>query len=413
VARGAMMQGERQGMGIETQWGRIAPDGTVYVKTRDGERVVGSWQAGSLEDGLAHFVRRYEDLATEVGLLETRFASGTASPSTTLVAAKRLRESLPTANVVGDLDALDSRLSQLIDAAAAKREEEREARRLAAHQATEAKRALVEQAEELAQSTQWKKAGDRLREIADQWREIKGADRKAEAELWKRFAAARSEFNRRRGEYFSRLEQERKDIIARKEKLIAEAESLAQSSDWTTAGNRFRTLMTEWKNAGHVNRDTESALWQRFRAAQETFYSRRAEALAQRDEEQRANQAAREALLAEAETVDVNGDPDALQTKLRDLQRRWAQIGRAPRDVSADLDKRFDTLVTRIRNAIDEQRRAAAVSSSPLVIRLRESVAKLERKIDRARQAGRTAEVDQLEAQLATQREWLARTLHH
>ena len=60
-------------MVTSTAWGRIAEDGTVYVRTADeGERVVGSWQAGTPEEGLAHFVRRYDDLATEVGLLETR-----------------------------------------------------------------------------------------------------------------------------------------------------------------------------------------------------------------------------------------------------------------------------------------------------------------------------------------------------
>ena len=83
-------------MGTSTAWGRIAEDGTVYVRTADeGERVVGSWQAGTPEEGLAHFVRRYDDLATEVGLLETRLASGAASASSTVVAVTKLRASLP------------------------------------------------------------------------------------------------------------------------------------------------------------------------------------------------------------------------------------------------------------------------------------------------------------------------------
>ncbi len=79
-------------MGTSTAWGRIAEDGTVYVRTADeGERAVGSWQAGTPEEGLAHFVRRYDDLATEVTLLETRLASGAASASSTVVAATKLR----------------------------------------------------------------------------------------------------------------------------------------------------------------------------------------------------------------------------------------------------------------------------------------------------------------------------------
>ena len=59
-----------------SEFGRIDDDGTVYVKTADGERAVGSWQAGTPEEGLAHFARRYEVISTEVALLEQRLRSG-------------------------------------------------------------------------------------------------------------------------------------------------------------------------------------------------------------------------------------------------------------------------------------------------------------------------------------------------
>ena len=53
-------------------WGRVDETGTVYVRTADGEQVVGSWQAGSPEEALAHFERKYEGLVVEIGLLERR-----------------------------------------------------------------------------------------------------------------------------------------------------------------------------------------------------------------------------------------------------------------------------------------------------------------------------------------------------
>ncbi|MFE3703525.1 DUF349 domain-containing protein, partial [Nocardia tengchongensis] len=52
-----------------SQWGRVDEDGTAWVKSADGERVIGSWQAGDAAEGLAHFGRRYDDLATEFSLL--------------------------------------------------------------------------------------------------------------------------------------------------------------------------------------------------------------------------------------------------------------------------------------------------------------------------------------------------------
>jgi hypothetical protein len=397
-------------MGTETTWGRVDDDGTVYVRTAEGERVVGSWQAGTPEEGLAHFVRRYDDLATEVTLLETRLASGAASASSTVVAATKLRATLPTANAVGDLAALDERLGVLLAAAEAKRADEKAAKVAASEAAAAAKLALAEEAEKLSDSTQWKVAGDRLRAIVDEWRMIKGVDRTLDTQLWKRVSAARAEFGRRRGAHFAALDEERKLAVAQKEKLVAEAESLATSSEWTPTANRFKALMSQWKAAGRASKDVDDALWQRFRTAQDTFFSRRSAAFDERDSEHRANQAAKEALLAEAEAIDPAADLDAAQTALRDIQSRWAATGRTARDASAELDKRLDAVASRIRARADERWRETTVSSSPLVIRLRESVEKLERKIERARAAGNGSDVHDLEEQLATQREWLAQS---
>jgi hypothetical protein len=398
-------------MSTSTAWGRIAEDGTVYVRTADeGERVVGSWQAGTPEEGLAHFVRRYDDLATEVGLLETRLASGAASASSTVVAVTKLRASLPTANAVGDLPTLDERLCTLLAAAEAKRADERAAKAAATTKAVDAKRALADEAEKLAQSTQWKPAGDRLRAIVDEWKEIKGVDRKIDTELWKRVSAARAEFGRRRGAHFATLDEQRKEAVAYKEKLATEAESLAQSTEWTPTANRYKSLMVQWKSAARASKDVDEALWQRFRTAQDTFFTRRTAALEERETEFRANQEAKEALLVEAEAIDPSTDLPAAQTKLRDIQTRWTATGRAPREVAAEFDRRLDAVAERLKTASEDRWRETSLSSSPLVIRLRESVEKLEKKIDRAKLAGKASEVTDLETQLATQREWLAQS---
>ena len=72
-----------------TSFGRVDADGTVYVKTADGERVVGSWQAGPPEEGLAHFARRFADLVTEVDLLEARLNSGAADATHSLASVPK------------------------------------------------------------------------------------------------------------------------------------------------------------------------------------------------------------------------------------------------------------------------------------------------------------------------------------
>jgi hypothetical protein len=96
-----------------TAFGRVDADGTVYVKTAEGERVVGSWQAGTPDEGLAHFARRFADLVTEVDLIEARLASGAADASHSMASIKRIRGTLDDAHVVGDIDGLASRLDRL------------------------------------------------------------------------------------------------------------------------------------------------------------------------------------------------------------------------------------------------------------------------------------------------------------
>src|SRR6185369_11504726 len=111
-----------------TAFGRVDADGTVYVKTSDGERVVGSWQAGTPEEGLAHFARRFADIVTEVDLIEARLGSGAADPSHTMTSLRRIRSTLDEAHVVGDLDGLTARLEKLVSVAEEKATESRAAR---------------------------------------------------------------------------------------------------------------------------------------------------------------------------------------------------------------------------------------------------------------------------------------------
>jgi hypothetical protein len=93
-----------------TTFGRVDADGTVYVKTAEGERVVGSWQAGAPEEGLAHFARRFADLVTEVDLIEARLKSGAADAAHSVTSVRRARAGLAEAHVVVDVVGPPARL---------------------------------------------------------------------------------------------------------------------------------------------------------------------------------------------------------------------------------------------------------------------------------------------------------------
>jgi hypothetical protein len=395
-------------MTASNEWGRVDADGTVWVRTESAERAVGSWQAGPPEAGLAHYLRRYEDLATEVTLLETRLQSGAGDPRATLGQARTLRETLPTAAVVGDLAALDHRLGELEVAASGKIEEASVARAAAKAAAAVAKEKLVIEAEELAQSSQWKAAGDRFRTIVDEWKAIRGVDRKTDEALWKRFAAGRDAFAQRRGAHFASLDQQRSLVRVRKEALLAEAEGLAESSDWGATATRLKALMVEWKAAGRASKDVEDQLWGKFRAAQDRFFSRRTEVFSERDAEQAANKRAKESLIAEAETLDPRVDLKTAQSRLREIQDRYDAIGHVPREAVRPLDTRMRAAEQRVRDAVDTEWRRSSGSSNPLLAQLRDAVHKAESQLAKAQAAGNPGKVAEAEAAVAARREWLA-----
>jgi hypothetical protein len=391
----------------------VDADGTVYVRTAAGERTVGSWQAGSPEEGLAHFARRYDDLATEVELLEARLDTGAADAQHTLVGVQRLRASLDTAAVVGDIDALALRLDALAEKVGAKAEEAKAARSAARERAAGRKRELVAEAELIAtESTQWKTAGDRLREILEEWKTIKGVDRKSDGELWKRYAAARDGFGRRRGAHFAGLDAQRKEAQTRKEELVAEAEVLAESTDWGPTATRLKQLMADWKASGRAQRDAEETLWTRFRAAQDSFFSKRGEVFGERDAEQHENQKTKEALLAEAEALDVGGDARKAQAALRDIQARWEQVGRVPRESMHTLERRLRTVEEEVRDAVDADWRRSSVETNPLLEQMRAQVAEAEQRLQKARAAGDARRVSDAEKALESKRRFLALAEH-
>jgi len=389
---------------MSSEWGRIDADGTVYVRTSEGERVVGSWQAGDAEAGLAYYVRRYEDLETEVTLLEQRLASGAGDPGSTRTHAVELHEQLPTASAVGDLDALDKRLTALVEAASERADANAAARAQARADAVAAKERLAAEAEQIAESgTAWKASGDRLRAIVDEWKQIKGVDRKTDDVLWKRFAAARDAFGKRRGQHFATLDAERGAARQGKEKLIERAEELAQSSDWKETAGAMRDLMTEWKAAGRAGRDVEESLWTRFRAAQDSFFARRSATFAERDAEQVDNQRAKEAIIAEAEALDLR-DPKAAQATLRALQSRYDAVGHIPRDAMRRTDDRMRAAEQRVRDAVDAEWKRGSIESNPFLAELRARLVEAEAKLERAKHSGDAARIAKAEAEVAQRR---------
>jgi hypothetical protein len=390
------------------QWGRVDADGTVYVRTADGERAAGSWQAGDAEAGLAHYGRRYDDLATEVSLLEARLKAHTGNPAEIKKKAQELAESVPSAAAVGDLDGLAARARAMVETAEAANAEFRAEKAAARAAQVARKEALAAEAEQIAaESTAWKVSGDRLKAIVEEWKTIRGIDRKTDEALWARFAAARDAFGRRRGTHFAQLDAQRGEARAAKQELIKEAQRLSTSTDWGPTSAAMRSLMDRWKAVPRTGRDGDDDLWKEFRAAQDVFFTARTEQDKARTDEEQANQKLKEELLAEAEQLDPSKDLRGAQNALRKIQERYDAVGHVPRGVMRALEDRMQAVEQKVRGAADAGRVRTA-PESPMVASMRAAVTKAEEQLAKAEAAGDQRRIAEALANLATRREWLA-----
>ncbi|MFG2513759.1 DUF349 domain-containing protein [Streptomyces sp. NPDC048584] len=385
-------------------WGRVDETGTVYVRTAEGEQVVGSWQAGSPEEALAYFERKYEGLVVEIGLLEKRVKTTDLSSKDAQTAIGHLREQVDAHHAVGDLDALRARLDKLVELVDARREERKAQRAKQSDEARHAKEALVVEAEGLAQSDQWRAAGERLRALVDTWKGLPRLDRKSDDELWHRFSHARSAFSKRRKQHFAQLDAQREDARQAKERLVAEAESLSNSTDWGQTAARYRELMTEWKAAGRAQREHEDDLWNRFRGAQDVFFAARSSVFAERDAEQTENLKLKEELAGEAEKLLPITDLKAARAAFRGINERWEAIGHVPRDARPKVEGRMHTVERALQEAEESEWRRtnpeARARAAGLTGQLQAAVDKLKGQIEQARAQGNSAKADKLEREL-------------
>ena len=212
--------------------------------------------------------------------------------------------------------------------------------------------ALIERAEALAESTDWIKTAEELKRLQAEWQQIGPVPRQDTKTTWKRFRDACDRFFTRRNADLAERKEAWAANLAKKEALCARAEELATSRDWDRAAAEIRRLQAEWKTVGPVRRNKSEAVWNRFRAACDTFFDR----FKRRDEiELEAKQADREGLVAELEALgppaaagegeqppaETPAAPPDLLERVRSLRSRWNQTTPVVRQGADPLSGRF------------------------------------------------------------------------
>lgn len=392
-------------------WGRVAEDGTVYVRTADGERPVGSYEAGTSEEALEFFTKRFEELEGKVHLLEQRVTSGRLAPEEATSSAKALREQVVDAHAVGDLVSLAARLDALAPVIAVQRSARKEERAQKSAESKAAKEKLVAEAERLADGTDWRNGANRLRDLLTTWKELPRLDRATDDALWRRFSTARTTYTRHRKAHFAEEHERRDSARVVKERLAKEAEALSSSTEWGPTAGKYRDLMREWKAAGPAPREVDDQLWQRFRGAQDTFFGARDAANAALDEEFAANAEVKDAIIVEAEALVPVTDLEAAKKAFRDLADRWDAAGKVPRDRMKELEGRMRKVEQAIRAVEDEQWSRSdpekSARADDMIGKLESGIAETQAKLDKASAAGDDRRVKDLESELANKQAFL------
>ncbi|PRA01181.1 ATPase [Arthrobacter sp. MYb224] len=400
------------------KFARVTDDGHVFVIIDGTEHPVGQYPDASEEEALAYFVRKYDDVVSQLMLLEQRVAAKAPSgdmPKTLDTLAATVAER----HLVGDIRAIEARIESLRGAVSTLAAAQRQANEAARAEQLKVREGLVEQAEALAgkrpEQIQWKTASSEMNELFDTWKETQRSSvrlpRATEDALWKRFRAARTTFDRHRRAYFSQLDATNAQAKTVKEELIARAEALASSTDWAGTAAEYRKLMDEWKKSRRASRKDDDALWSRFRAAQDVFFQARAAENAKVDAEYAQNLVVKEALLEEARALLPVKDLAITKQKLDVIRGRWEEAGKVPRADLQRVESALRQVEEGVKGAEDEQWRRSnpetKARSNSMLTQLQETIAALEADLEAAKKQGNAKRIAKAQEALDARQMWL------
>jgi hypothetical protein len=399
-----------------TPFGHADSDGNVFIIEAGAERKVGQMPGKTSEEALAFFMRKFDDLATQVRILEQRVASGADIESVEKSHAKISAE-LVGANVVGDLAALQGRVDALVPAFEALREAKKAANAAASADALAKREELVTKAESLANAdhskTIWKTASVEFAALFEAWQSLqKNSARVAKSEadaLWKRFSSARTKFEAAKRAFFAQTDAANKEAKAKKIALVEAAEKLATSTEDKSVD--YRKLLDSWKASGRSNSKVDDALWLRFKAAGDIVYQAKAAKNAELAQDFAAAKTAKEALLVEAKKIDPAKNLVEAKRALADIQKRWEKAGKVAREDIRNLEDGLKSIEKRVREFESEQWRksdpATKARTNSVLEQLEASIAKLETELDAAKESKDSKKIDAAQQALDARKAWL------
>jgi hypothetical protein len=195
--------------------------------------------------------------------------------------------------------------------------------------------------DEIDSSKSWEKATEKVIKTQNDWKSIGQAPRKENDEVWKEFRAACDVFFEAKKAFYKVIEGKQKEVVEKKRKLIDQAKSIQESTDWKATSEKLIRLQKDWKNSGNAGQRFENKLWSEFRAACDVFFNAREESLKEQQSALIANVELKKQVIDKLANIELSGDKKADLIILKEINEEFKAIGNVPNEHRDELNLLF------------------------------------------------------------------------
>ncbi len=217
----------------------------------------------------------------------------------------------------------------------------------------DAKIALCEEVEtinalEIKNFREFDEKAEKVVALQKMWRTIGFAPKKQNNKVYQRFRDACDSFFEKKRSFYADNKEIQQNNLQRKIELCIQAEALQESTDWKASSDALIKLQKEWKEIGPVPRKQSEKSWKRFRKACDHFFNKKAAYFAELDTSYEDNLKAKQAVIEELESFESGGDVQAAFDRLKEIQKKWTEIGFVPFGMKDEITNRY-------RNALNKE----------------------------------------------------------
>ncbi len=253
----------------------------------------------------------------------------------------------------------------------------------------EQKTLLCEAAEKLADEPDAVSAFHQLQELHQQYREIGPVAKELREQIWARFKAASTVINKRHQQHFEELRAKEEENLVRKTALCEKVEAIAKeenknATDWENHTKQIIDIQTEWKTIGFAPQKMNVKIFDRFRAACDDFFGRKAEFFKTLKEKFAENTKKKKEMVEQAKALMDSTDWKATSDKLIKLQKEWKTIGMVPKKVGDQLWAEFVAACNKFFEARNAATAGTRNEEQQNLDRKKEIIAKLKELLDSA-----------------------------